>query len=51
MRLHWPRLGNLYLQDGVWNKERLSHEGFVTFVSTLAEPWVADVLPIYSGLF
>lgn len=47
----WARLGNLYLQDGVWNGERLLAPGFTKFVSTLAEPWVADGRPIYGGLF
>ncbi|MEI8109861.1 MAG: serine hydrolase [Chitinophagia bacterium] len=47
----WARLGNLYLQEGVWNGEQILPEGFTQFVSTLAEPWVADGRPIYGGLF
>jgi len=47
----WARLANLYLQDGVWNGERLLPEGFAKFVSTLAPAWVADGRPIYGGFF
>lgn len=47
----WARLGNLYLQDGIWNGKRLLPPGFLKFVSTIAEPWKADGRPIYGGLF
>ena len=47
----WARLAMLYLQDGVWNGERLLPEGYATFVSTLAPAWEADKRPIYGGLF
>jgi CubicO group peptidase (beta-lactamase class C family) len=30
----WARLGNLYLQDGVWNGERILPSGYTKFVST-----------------
>jgi CubicO group peptidase (beta-lactamase class C family) len=44
----WARLGLLYLQDGVWQGERLLPEGFAEFVSTPAPAWSE---PLYGGLF
>lgn len=36
---NWARIGLLYVNDGVWNGERLLPEGFVEFVSTPAPAW------------
>jgi CubicO group peptidase (beta-lactamase class C family) len=47
----WARLGMLYLQDGVWNGERLLPPGYVKFVSTVGPAWEADKRPIYGGFF
>ena len=45
------QMGNLYLQDGVWNGERILAPGFARFVSSLAPSLVADGRPVYGGFF
>jgi len=45
---NWARLGLLYLQDGVWNGERILPGGWVDFVRTPAPAWKETE---YGGLF
>ena len=47
----WARLGNLYLQDGMWNGERLLPPGYVDYARTIAPGWLADGRPVYGGGF
>jgi CubicO group peptidase (beta-lactamase class C family) len=47
----WARIANLYLQDGVWNGERILPEGYASFAGSLAPAWVADGRLQYGGLF
>jgi CubicO group peptidase (beta-lactamase class C family) len=47
----WARLGNIYLQDGVWNGERILPPDYAKFVSTPAPAWVTDKRPIYGAFF
>ncbi|HKC40401.1 MAG TPA: serine hydrolase, partial [Gemmatimonadales bacterium] len=45
---NWARLGLLYLQDGMWQGQRLLPEGWTAFVSTPAPAWKR---PEYGGFF
>ncbi len=45
---NWARIGMLYLQDGVWQGQRILPEGWSEFVSTPAPAWDR---PRYGGLF
>ncbi len=45
----WARLGNLFLQEGVWNGERILPEAFIKFMRTAAPAWEADSRAWYGG--
>ena len=45
---NWARFGLLYLQDGMWQGQRVLPEGWARFVSTPAPAWKR---PEYGGLF
>ena len=47
----WARLGNLLLQDGIWNGERILPKGYLDYAQELAPGWLADERPIYGGAF
>ena len=40
---NWARLGLLYLQDGMWQGQRLLPEGWAKFVSTPAPAWTPGI--------
>jgi hypothetical protein len=44
-------LSTSYLQDGVWNGERILPEDYRKFVRTAAPGWSADKRPVYGGFF
>jgi CubicO group peptidase (beta-lactamase class C family) len=45
---NWARIGMLYLQDGMWQGQRILPEGWSKFVSTPAPAWKR---PEYGGFF
>jgi CubicO group peptidase (beta-lactamase class C family) len=45
---NWARFGLLYLQDGMWQGQRILPEGWSKFVSTRAPAWTR---PEYGGFF
>lgn len=47
----WARLGNLYLQRGMFDGRRVLPERYVDFVRTVAPAWREDGDPVYGGFF
>lgn len=47
----WARVANLWLQDGVWDGERILPEGYAEYARTMAPAWQDDGRPIYGGAF
>src|SRR5258707_10980465 len=47
----WARLGNLYLQDGVWRGERILPEGIAEIVDTISPAWGGDKNMGYGAVF
>jgi CubicO group peptidase (beta-lactamase class C family) len=45
---NWARIGLLYLQDGLWQGQRILPDGWAEFVSTPAPAWKR---PEYGGFF
>jgi len=45
---NWARIGMLYMQDGIWQGQRILPEGWAKFVSTPAPAWKKQN---YGGLF
>lgn len=47
----WARLGNLILQDGVWDGDRILYEGYLEHAMEIAPAWKADGRMEYGGNF